>query len=204
MSANSTARTGGIIETHTLNLPFDNIDTDQIIPAQFLTTTEREGLGRFCFFHWRFNPDGTPKKEHALMQHVPAEQQVLVAGANFGCGSSREHAPWALMDLGFRAVISSRFADIFRNNSIKNGLLPVVVEQSVIDFLLDHPHHPVRIDIAAGKLEVSGLGTFNFPLDPFAACCLAQGIDQLDFLLRQETDIARYENASSPQSPHSP
>jgi len=197
MNANSAARSAGIIDTHTFNLPFENIDTDQIIPAQFLTTTEREGLGRFCFFHWRFNPDGSSKAEHPLMYHVPAKHQVLVAGANFGCGSSREHAPWALMDLGFRAVISSGFADIFRNNSIKNGLLPVVMEQTVVDFLLAHPHHKVRIDIAAGQLEVSELGTFSFPLDPFAAYCLAQGIDQLDFLLRQEPNIARYENASS-------
>jgi len=197
MSTTGDTKAAGIIQSHTLNLPFDNIDTDQIIPAQFLTTTEREGLGRFCFFHWRFNPDGSSKAEHPLMHHVPADHQVLVAGPNFGCGSSREHAPWALLDLGFRAVISSRFADIFRNNSIKNGLLPVVMEPSVVEFLLAHPNHPVRIDIPAGKLEVSGLGTFSFPLDPFAAYCLAQGIDQLDFLLRQEKDIARYENASN-------
>jgi 3-isopropylmalate/(R)-2-methylmalate dehydratase small subunit len=197
MSSSSDTKAPGIIQSRTLNLPLDNIDTDQIIPAQFLTTTEREGLGRFCFYHWRFNPDGSSKGEHPLMHHVPAEQQVLVAGSNFGCGSSREHAPWALMDLGFRAVISTRFADIFRNNSIKNGLLPVVMEPRVVEFLLDHPNHPVRIDIAAGKLEVDELGTFNFPLDPFAAYCLAQGIDQMDFLLRQEPDISRYENASS-------
>jgi 3-isopropylmalate/(R)-2-methylmalate dehydratase small subunit len=197
MSPGGDTKAAGIIQSRTLNLPLDNIDTDQIIPAQFLTTTEREGLGRFCFFHWRFNPDGSAKAEHPLMHHVPAEQQVLVAGANFGCGSSREHAPWALMDLGFRAVISTRFADIFRNNSIKNGLLLVVMEQSVVEFLLDHPNHPVRIDIAAGKLEVSGLGAFSFPLDRFAAYCLAQDIDQMDFLLRQAPDIARYENASN-------
>jgi 3-isopropylmalate/(R)-2-methylmalate dehydratase small subunit len=200
MSAECTTKAAGIIESRTLNLPFDNIDTDQIIPAQFLTTTERKGLGRYCFYHWRVNPDGSQKAEHPLMHHVPADHQVLVAGPNFGCGSSREHAPWALMDLGFRAVISSRFADIFRNNSIKNGLLPVVAEPGVVEFLLGHPNHPVRIDIAAGKLDVSGLGTFSFPLDPFAAYCLAQGIDQMDFLMRQEAAIARYENASSPQS----
>jgi len=200
MSGKGPTKSSGIIQSRTLNLPFDNIDTDQIIPAQFLTTTEREGLGRFCFYHWRFNPDGSSKTEHPLLQHDPAAQQVLVAGPNFGCGSSREHAPWALMDLGFRAVISSRFADIFRNNSIKNGLLPVVMDQSVVDFLLAHPNHPVRIDIPAGKLEVNELGTFNFPLDPFAAYCLAQGIDQLDFLLLQDSDITRYENARRLQS----
>jgi len=118
---------------------------------------------------------------------------VLVAGSNFGCGSSREHAPWALLDLGFRAAISTRFADIFRSNSLKNGLLLVTVEQQVADFLLAHPDHRVRIDIAAARLQVSGLGDFDFPLDPFAAYCLAQGIDQLDFILRHEADIARYE-----------
>lgn len=195
MSANSSgANSSGVIDSRTLNLPFDNIDTDQIIPAQFLTTTEREGLGRFCFYHWRFNPDGSPKEDHPLINYVAAEHQVLVAGPNFGCGSSREHAPWALLDLGFRAVISSRFADIFRTNSLKNGLLPVQVDQEVVDFLMQHPHHAVRIDIPAGRLEVSDLGTFNFPIDPFSAYCLAQGIDQLDFLLNQETDIARYEH----------
>jgi 3-isopropylmalate/(R)-2-methylmalate dehydratase small subunit len=181
--------------TRTLNLPFENIDTDQIIPAQFLTTTERAGLGRFCFHHWRFNPDGSPKAEHPLSGHDPEQHQVLVAGTNFGCGSSREHAPWALMDLGFRAVVSSRFADIFRNNALKNGLLPITVGQDAIDFLLAHPGHPVRIDIPSTTLEISGFGNVVFPLDPFTAYCLARGIDQLDFILQHETDIARYEHA---------
>lgn len=183
----------GIIESRTFNLAADNIDTDQIIPAQFLTTTEREGLGQFCFYHWRFDAAGRPRQDDLLAAHDAARQQVLVAGSNFGCGSSREHAPWALLDLGFRAVISTRFADIFRSNSLKNGLLLVTVEQQVADFLLAHPDHPVRIDIAAARLQVSGLGDFDFPLDPFAAYCLAQGIDQLDFILRHEADIARYE-----------
>ncbi|HLF31836.1 MAG TPA: 3-isopropylmalate dehydratase small subunit [Xanthomonadales bacterium] len=182
----------GIIETRTFNLPFDNIDTDQIIPAQFLTTTERDGLGQFCFYHWRFNPDGGPRENDPLKMRLP-QQQALVAGANFGCGSSREHAPWALLDLGFRVIISSKFADIFRNNALKNGLLPLAAEQPVIDFLLAHPDHRVRINIPAMRLEVNGLGSFDFPLDPFAAHCLAQGIDQLDFILQHEKDIARYE-----------
>jgi len=183
----------GIIESHTINLPVDNIDTDQIIPAQFLTTTEREGLGKFCFHHWRFHPDGSPRESHPLEDHDPNLHQVLVAGENFGCGSSREHAPWALQDLGFRAVISSSFADIFRNNALKNGLLPIAVEPSVVDFLFRHPHHEVRIDIPAGRLEISGLDPIEFPIDPFSAYCLAQGIDQLDFLLQHEADIARHE-----------
>ena len=188
----------GIIESRSFNLPADNIDTDQIIPAQFLTTTEREGLGQFCFYHWRFDASGKPRKDSLLAAHDAGRQQVLVAGTNFGCGSSREHAPWALLDLGFRAVISTRFADIFRNNSLKNGLLLVTVKQPVIDFLMAHPDHPLRIDIAAGRLEVSGLGAFDFPLDPFSAYCLAQGIDQLDFILRHETDIAAYEQQRQP------
>jgi len=183
----------GVIESRTFNLAADNIDTDQIIPAQFLTTTEREGLGQFCFYHWRFDGSGKPRNDSPLAAHDASRQQVLVAGTNFGCGSSREHAPWALLDLGFRAVVSTRFADIFRNNSLKNGLLLVTADQAVIDFLMAHPDHPVRIDVAAARMEVPGLGDFDFPLDPFSAYCLAQGIDQLDFILRHETDIARYE-----------
>jgi len=183
----------GIIESRTFNLGADNIDTDQIIPAQFLTTTERQGLGQFCFYNWRFDVDGTPKADNPLAAHDPGRQKILVAGANFGCGSSREHAPWALLDLGFRAVISTRFADIFRNNSLKNGLLLVEVEPEVIDFLMAHPDHPLHIDITAGRIEAEGLGTVEFPLDPFTAYCLAEGIDQLDFILRHESDISRHE-----------
>ena len=186
----------GIIESRTLNLPFDNIDTDQIIPAQFLTTTEREGLGQFCFFHWRFHADGSKRDNDPLASHVVEDHQVLVAGPNFGCGSSREHAPWGLLDLGFQAVISSRFADIFQNNSLKNGLLPVTVDQEVVDFLMNHQHHPVRIDIPARQLEVEGLGTFEFPLDMFSAYCLAKGIDQMEYIMQHETDISRHEQAS--------
>jgi len=187
----------GIIESHTLNLPLDNIDTDQIIPAQFLTTLERDGLGKSCFYHWRFNADGSEKDDHFLLDHVPEDHQVLVTGANFGCGSSREHAPWALLDLGFKAVISTQFADIFRNNSLKNGLLPVRVNQQVIDYLMAHPNNPVRIDIPGKRLEVSGLGSFEFPLDPFAAYCLAHGIDQLEFILQYEQQIDSHEQKSA-------
>jgi len=184
---------GGVIESRTFNLAADNIDTDQIIPAQFLTTTEREGLGQYCFYHWRFDGSGQPRPDSALAAYDPERQQVLVAGTNFGCGSSREHAPWALLDMGFRAVISTRFADIFRNNSLKNGLLLITAQQDLIDFLMAHPDHPVRIDISAGRLEVEAYGTVEFELDPFTAYCLAQGIDQLDFILQHEADIARYE-----------
>ena len=182
-----------VIETRTYNVPVDNIDTDQIIPAQFLTTTEREGLGRFCFHGWRYNEDGTEKDAHPLSDHQAGRQQVLVAGSNFGCGSSREHAPWALLDFGIRAVISDRFADIFRNNSLKNGLLPITVEPGVVEFLHAHPDHAVSIDINKRSLVVEGFGEFEFPLDPFSAFCLTRGIDQLDFILDNEQDITVYE-----------
>ena len=183
----------GVIESRTFNLPVDNIDTDQIIPAQFLTTTEREGLGRFCFHAWRYNDDGTPKASSPLRKHDAATQQVLVAGSNFGCGSSREHAPWSLLDYGFRAVVSSRFADIFRSNALKNGLLPLQVDEAVADYLLDHPDQAVRIDIANCTLDVEGYGRFEFPLEPFSAFCLTRGIDQLDFILQNEAAIKAYE-----------
>jgi 3-isopropylmalate/(R)-2-methylmalate dehydratase small subunit len=186
----------GTVESRTFCLPVKNIDTDQIIPGQFLTTTEKEGLGRFCFYSWRFDENGNEHVDHPLKAFDPTSQQVLVAGSSFGCGSSREHAPWALLDFGFRAVISSQFADIFRSNSLKNGLLPVMVEDHVVDFLLAHPGHPVQIDINSGLLTVEGLGEFEFPLDPFSAYCLTRGIDQLDFLLENEANISRYEQGS--------
>jgi 3-isopropylmalate/(R)-2-methylmalate dehydratase small subunit len=182
-----------VIESRTFVLPQDNIDTDQIIPGQFLTTTEREGLGRFCFYGWRFEQDGSEKSDHPLKEHLPGHHEVLVAGSNFGCGSSREHAPWALLDFGFRAVISRRFADIFRSNSLKNGLLPITVEGRVADFLLTHPEQSVRIDIVTRTLSIEGYGEFHFPLDPFSAYCLTRGIDQLDFILEREQDIRAYE-----------
>jgi len=181
------------IHSHTYNIPLDNIDTDQIIPAQFLTTTEREGLGEFCFYAWRFNADGTEKQNNPLHDHKRGRQQVLVAGSNFGCGSSREHAPWALLDYGFRAVISSRFADIFRSNSLKNGLIPVTADEQLIEYLHQHPDTEVSIDIARRQLSVTDHGTFDFPLDPFSAFCLTGGIDQLDFILQNEQEISNYE-----------
>jgi 3-isopropylmalate/(R)-2-methylmalate dehydratase small subunit len=182
-----------VIESRTFNLPVDNIDTDQIIPARFLTTTSREGLGQACFFAWRFEEDGTEKPDHPLRGHRVDEQAVLVTGENFGCGSSREHAPWALLDYGIRAVVSSRFADIFRNNALKNGLLPVLVEPEVAAHLLAQPGQSVRIDLAARTLTIEDYGTVGFPLDPFSAYCLTRGIDPLDFILQGSADIDRYE-----------
>ena len=190
---NANQNNGSVFESRTFNLPVDNIDTDQIIPAQFLTTTTREGLGQYCFYGWRFDEDGTAKASSPLRKHDATTQQVLVAGSNFGCGSSREHAPWALLDFGFRAVISSRFADIFRSNSLKNGLLPITVDDAVVQFLLGHPDHAVRIDISRRTLSVEGYGEFEFPLDPFSAYCLTRGIDPLDFILQNEEAIDVYE-----------
>jgi len=167
-----------VIETRTFNVPLDHIDTDQIIPARFLTTTERKGLGRFCFHGWRFHEDGSDKEDNPLRGYQPGRQQALVAGTNFGCGSSREHAPWALLDFGFRAVISDSFADIFRNNALKNGLLPITVEKPVLEYLLAEADH-------------------SFPLDPFSAYCVTRGIDQMDFILDHEQDISAYEQRYS-------
>lgn len=182
-----------IIESRTFNLPVENIDTDQIIPAHFLTTTEREGLGRACFYAWRFNEDGSERADNPLRDHDTADQRVLVTGENFGCGSSREHAPWALLDYGFQAVISNRFADIFRNNAMKNGLLPVIVEEKVATYLLQNPGSTVRIDIGKRTLDIQGYGIHEFPLDPFSAYCLTRGIDQLDFILQGADEISQYE-----------
>ena len=183
----------GIIESRTFSLPVANIDTDQIIPAHFLTMTGRDGLDRACFFAWRFDADGNERADSPLKSHDTDRQKVLVAGENFGCGSSREHAPWALLDYGFEAVISSRFADIFRNNAVKNGLLPVIVEEKVAQHLLENPDTAVRIDIAGRTLDIDGFGQVDFPLDPFSAYCLTRGIDQLDFILQGADDIQRYE-----------
>ena len=184
------------IESHTFNLAVENIDTDQIIPAHFLTTTGREGLGQACFHAWRFNEDGSEKADNPLREHNVQVQKVLVTGENFGCGSSREHAPWALLDYGFKAVISSRFADIFSGNALKNGLLPVVVKPEVSEYLLAHPDSEVSIDVGSRKLVVNGYGEFEFPLDPFSAYCLMRGIDQLDFILQGAADIKRYEQSN--------
>jgi 3-isopropylmalate/(R)-2-methylmalate dehydratase small subunit len=150
-------------------------------------------MGQFCFYGWRFDENGSERPGHPFLNFDASRQQVLVAGSNFGCGSSREHAPWALLDFGFRAVISSRFADIFRSNALKNGLLPVTVEEPVAAFLLEHPGHPVRIDIRNSTLSVKDYGEFSFPIDPFSAYCLTRGINQLEFLLENEQEISAYE-----------
>src|SRR6478609_7266344 len=135
------------LESRTVVLPFTNIDTDQIIPARFLTTTTKEGLGQLAFSDWRYNPDGSPKEDFLLNRPEAKDCEILVAGRNFGCGSSREHAPWALLDFGIRSVISTEIADIFRNNSLTSGLLPVVVDEKTSRWLIEHPGADVTIDL---------------------------------------------------------
>lgn len=181
------------LSSRTVVLRERNIDTDQIIPARFLTTTERRGLGRFAFNDWRYLADGTPNPEFAFNRPENAGAQILVAGRNFGCGSSREHAPWALTDLGLRAVISTEIADIFRSNALKNGLLPIVLDTDVVDELLDRPGIELRIDVASRSVILPGGTRVQFPLDAFAQTCLLEGVDQLGYLLKQQPAIQRYE-----------
>ncbi len=178
-------------------LPMENVDTDQIIPARFLKTTNKAGLGDNLFADWRYAADGSPRPDFVLNQPPAQGAQVLVAGHNFGCGSSREHAPWALLGYGFRAVISTYFADIFRNNALKNGLLPIVVDPATLDALMSAygslPAPTVTVDLADQRLTVPGGRSVTFPVDPFAKHCLLAGVDQLGFLLAAVPDIAAYE-----------
>jgi 3-isopropylmalate/(R)-2-methylmalate dehydratase small subunit len=181
------------IRSRTAVLPYSNIDTDQIIPARFLRTTNREGLGRHLFADWRLNPDGSPNASFLLNRPEAAGCSVLVAGRNFGCGSSREHAPWALLDYGFRAVISTEIADIFRSNSLKNGLLPIVVDGASGQWLLEHPGAEVMIDLPNATLELPTGTAIPFPIESFARYCLANGVDELGFLLAREPQISAFE-----------
>jgi 3-isopropylmalate/(R)-2-methylmalate dehydratase small subunit len=183
------------LESRTAVLPFTNIDTDQIIPARFLTTTTREGLGKQAFADWRYDAAGNPKPDFALNKPEAAGCMILVAGRNFGCGSSREHAPWALLDFGFRAVISTEIADIFRNNSLKNGLLPIVVDEDTHGWLLGNPGAQVKIDLESSAITLPTGATAKFPIEGFARYCLMNGVDELGFLLKQATAIERYEAA---------
>jgi 3-isopropylmalate/(R)-2-methylmalate dehydratase small subunit len=181
------------IRSRTVVLPYTNIDTDQIIPARFLRTTTREGLGEQLFTDWRRNADGTLNAQFPLNRPEAAGCRVLVADRNFGCGSSREHAPWALLDYGFQAVISSEIADIFRSNSLKNGLLPIVVDPANGQWLLEHPGAEVIIDLPSATLTLPSGARINFPIEAFARYCLVNGVDELGFLLAQEQQISGYE-----------
>ncbi|WKE66673.1 3-isopropylmalate dehydratase small subunit [Gallaecimonas kandeliae] len=177
------------IASKTLVIRQDNIDTDQIIPARFLTTTSREGLGQHAFADWRYK--GGEKTDSILNSDHGCT--VLVAGTNFGCGSSREHAPWALTDYGFKAVISSQIADIFRGNALKNGLVPIEVSPEQHRYLLEHPGTQVNIDVAEASIELDNGETWRFELDPFSRHCLVQGVDQLGYLLNLDRQIRRFE-----------
>jgi len=181
------------ITSRTVLLPVENVDTDQIIPARFLKATSKVGLGTKLFADWRFAADGTPKPEFVLNQPAAAGAAVLVAGDNFGCGSSREHAPWALYDYGFRAVVSTSIADIFRSNSLKNGLLPIVVDAAAHAQLLAAPDAEVTVSVADQTLTLPDGTKVTFPIDPFARYCLLHGVDELEFLLSQEDAIAAFE-----------
>jgi 3-isopropylmalate/(R)-2-methylmalate dehydratase small subunit len=181
------------ITSRTIVLPVENVDTDQIIPARVLKATSKVGLGEKLFADWRFAPDGKPKGEFVLNQPAAAGAAVLVAGDNFGCGSSREHAPWALYDYGFRAVVSTSIADIFRNNSLKNGLVPIVVDAASHAKLLAAPGAEVTISVADQTLALPDGTKVKFPIDPFARYCLLNGVDELEFLLSQDAAITAFE-----------
>ena len=181
------------IHSRTAVLADENIDTDRIIPARFLTTTTREGLGKHCFNDWRYLPDGSDNPAFPLNNPEAKDCTILVAGRNFGCGSSREHAPWALLDYGIRAVVSSEIADIFRNNALKNGLVAIVVGADEHRWLLDHPGVDLSIDVRAQTITLPGSDVFRFQLDPFARHCLLEGVDQLGFLLQHAGAITAFE-----------
>ena len=182
-----------MIRSRTAVLAHENIDTDRIIPARFLTTTQREGLGRYAFHDWRYRADGSLDPSFALNKPNAKGCEILIAGRNFGCGSSREHAPWALLDYGFRAVLCSEIADIFRSNALRNGLLAVVLSEAEHKYLLKHPGIELAIDVAAGTIELPDGGRFRFEIDEFARHCLLQGVDQLGFLQQHAAQIDVFE-----------
>ena len=182
-----------------ISIPTENIDTDQIIPARFLKTISKAGLGVNLFADWRYDENGQPKPEFQLNQPEVQGANILLAGDNFGCGSSREHAPWSLMDWGFRAVISTSFADIFRNNALKNGLLPVIVDESthrqLLSLVEEDPATQVAIDLEKQELTLPDGRSVTFPVDNFSKSCMLEGVDQLGYLLKQAEHVAAYEAA---------
>ncbi len=174
-------------------LPEDNIDTDQLIPARFLTTTERSGLGKAAFYDWRYDDAGNLRNQSPLNLAGQGGHEILVTGSNFGCGSSREHAPWALLDLGIKAVISSDIADIFKSNALKNGLLPVEVDGKTHRRLLSAPGEEVTIDLETQTVRFGGEWQAVFEVDSFARFCLLKGVDPLGFLMQQMPAINKFE-----------
>ncbi|HRQ22727.1 MAG TPA: 3-isopropylmalate dehydratase small subunit [Anaerolineales bacterium] len=177
-------------------LPANDVDTDQIIPAQFLKVTDKNGLADALFFNWRYNDDTSPKEDFIINKPESQGAQILLAGDNFGCGSSREHAPWALTAWGIRAVISTSFADIFRSNSLKNGLIPIIVDDEthkmLFDLLEEAPRAELTVDLATQTVSFPG-GSFTFPIDPFNKTCLLNGVDELGYIRGFEKQIAEYE-----------
>ena len=182
------------LRSRTVCLPDRNIDTDRIIPARYLTTTERDGLGRYAFHDWRYRADGSPNPDFVFNQRQADGAEILVAGRNFGCGSSREHAPWALLDLGLRVVISSEIADIFGSNALKNGLLAIVLDEAVVEQLLAQPGIELDVDVNSHQLTLPDGTSLPFELDAFARTCLLEGVDQLGYLLKQGAAIQRFED----------
>jgi 3-isopropylmalate/(R)-2-methylmalate dehydratase small subunit len=180
-------------------IPTENIDTDQIIPARFLKTISKSGLGENLFCDWRYDEDGTPRADFALHQPHAEGAEILLVGHNFGCGSSREHAPWALMDHGFRAIISTSFADIFTNNALKNGLLPVTVDvdthKQLLSLVEEEPYTTITIDLAEQVVNLPDGRSVSFPIDAFSKTCLMEGVDQLGYLLKREEAVIAYEKA---------
>jgi len=178
-------------------LPVDNVDTDQIIPARFLKATDKKGMGDNLFADWRYKPDGSPKADFILNDPTYQGARILLAGDNFGCGSSREHAPWALTGYGFRAVISTSFADIFRNNALKNGLLPIIVDaetqRTLFDLVEEAPRAEVTVDLASQTITLPGGQTASFPIDSFSKTCLLKGVDDLGYIMGFELEITEYE-----------
>jgi 3-isopropylmalate/(R)-2-methylmalate dehydratase small subunit len=180
-------------------IPTENIDTDQIIPARFLKVTDKKGLGDNLFCDWRYNADGSTKPDFILNTEQGQKAKILVAGDNFGCGSSREHAPWAIMGYGFQAVISTSFADIFRNNSLKLGLLPVVVDKEthlqLMSLIEEEPDTQITIDLASQTVQLPDGRRVEFPIDNFSKTCILNGIDQLGYLQRHASAVEAYESA---------
>lgn len=187
----------GNLKSKVIPLPHNDIDTDQIIPARYLKVTDKSGLAEGLFSGWRYRPDGSPEPEFPLNQDRYRGAQILLAGDNFGCGSSREHAPWALTGWGIRAVISTSFADIFRSNALKNGLLPVVVDdrthRQLFSLAAEDPDAQVTIDLRRQELRLPDGEAAGFPIDSFSKTCILEGIDQLGYLLKHEAQILAYE-----------
>ena len=184
------------LTSRALAIPVNDIDTDQIIPAQFLKVTDKNGLADALFFNWRYNDDKSPKADFIINKPESKGAQIILAGDNFGCGSSREHAPWALTSWGIRAVISTSFADIFRNNSLKNGLIPIIVDEAthkmLFDLLEEAPRAELTVDLATQTVTFPG-GSFTFPIDPFNKACLLNGVDELGYIMGFEKEIAAFE-----------